>query len=65
MYKILMVDDDRSILEDNRIYFESKGYEVICAETAEEAERIILSASLDCIILDVDLPDRDGFSLLH
>ncbi len=63
MYKILMVDDDRSILEDNRIYFESKGYEVICAETAEEAERIILSASLDCIILDVDLPDRDGFSL--
>ncbi len=31
MYKILMVDDDRSILEDNRIYFESKGYEVICA----------------------------------
>lgn len=63
MDRILMVDDDRSILEDNRIFFESMGYEVICAETAEAAEQIIHSASLDCIILDVDLPDMDGFTL--
>lgn len=63
MERILMVDDDKSILDDNRNYFESLGYEVICAETAEEAEKIILGASLDCVILDVDLPGMSGFTL--
>lgn len=63
MDRILMIDDDKSILDDNRMFFESMGYEVICTQTAEEAEQIILSASLDCILLDVDLPGMDGFSL--
>ena len=53
MYKILMVDDDSLILEDNKTYFRAMGYEVVCAGTAEEAEKIILSNALDCIILDV------------
>ncbi len=63
MSKILMVDDDPMILEDNRQYFEHKGYEVVCAESAEEAEQIITTASLDCVILDVDLPGMSGFAL--
>lgn len=63
MYRILTVDDDPMILEDNKTYFSAKGYEVICADTAETAEKIILSNTLDCVILDVDLPDRSGFSL--
>lgn len=63
MNKILMVDDDKAILDNNRIFFESMGYEVVCAQTAEEAEQIILTASLDCVILDVDLPDGNGFAL--
>lgn len=63
MYKILMVDDDSLILEDNKTYFRAMGYEVVCAGTAEEAEKIILSNALDCIILDVDLPDMSGFAL--
>ena len=41
MYKILMVDDDSLILEDNKTYFSAMGYEVVCAGTAEEAEKII------------------------
>ncbi len=39
MSKILMVDDDKNILDENRQYFEAMGYEVICAETAEAAEK--------------------------
>lgn len=63
MYKILLVDDDPVILENNQTYFRSMGYEVICARTAETAEEIILSNSLDCVVLDVSLPDMSGFLL--
>ena len=63
MCKILMVDDDPMILEDNKTYFSTVGYEVVCAKTAETAEKIILSNALDCVILDVDLPDMNGFAL--
>ncbi len=61
--RLLIVDDDRTILRDNQNFFQSMGYDVYCAETAEAAEQIITTASLDCILLDVDLPDMDGFTL--
>ncbi len=63
MYKVLMVDDDPLILENNQTFFRAMGYEVICAATAETAENIILSNALDCVVLDVDLPGMDGFTL--
>lgn len=63
MGKILLVDDDKAVLEDNRQYFNGLGYEVICAESAEHAEEIISTAALDCVVLDIDLPGEDGFAL--
>lgn len=63
MYNVLMVDDDLAILENNKTYFNAMGYEVVCAATATAAEKIILSNALDCVILDVDLPDMSGFEL--
>ena len=63
MSKVLIVDDDKNVLEDNRKYFEKMGYETVCMETAREAEKIINSAALDCVILDIDLPDGNGFEL--
>ena len=63
MYKILVVDDDPMILEENRLYFAAMGYEVVCADNAEAAEEIILSNALDCIVLDVDLTGMSGFDL--
>lgn len=63
MKKILIVDDDRTVLEDNWEYFEKMGYETICVETAGAAEEIINTAALDCVILDIDLPDGNGFEL--
>ena len=58
-----MVDDDPMILRDNKAYFSAVGYEVVCADTAQAAEKIILLNTLDCVILDVDLPDMNGFAL--
>lgn len=63
MYRILTVDDDPMILEDNKTFFRAMGYDVICADTAEAAEKIILSNAIDCVILDVDLPGQSGFAL--
>ena len=63
MYRVLMVDDDPMILRDNKTYFDAVGYEVVCADTAQAAEKIILSNTLDCVVLDVDLPDMSGFVL--
>lgn len=63
MDKILLVDDDAMILKDNQAYFRAAGYEVVCAQTGQAAEEIILSNALDCVVLDVDLPDMSGFSL--
>lgn len=57
------MDDDKDVLRDNRQYFETLGYETLCVETAAEAEKLINCAALDCVILDVDLPDGDGFEL--
>lgn len=63
MYRVLMVDDDPSVLQTNRRYFETKGYEVICADNAASAIQVARSVQLDCIVLDVDLPDRNGFEI--
>lgn len=63
MSKVLIVDDDKEVLRDNQEYFEQLGYETVCAETAVSAEEIINSAALDCVILDIDLPDGNGFDL--
>ncbi|MEG0310039.1 MAG: response regulator, partial [Eubacterium sp.] len=63
MYNLLIVDDDTALLEVNRIYFSSLGFKIYTAETAEDALMIVDTMTLDCIILDVSLPDFDGFEV--
>ena len=50
MYKILVVDDDPMILEENRLYFAAMGYEVVCADNAEAAEEIILFRFINLLL---------------
>lgn len=63
MYKILMVDDDRALLSANEAYFSARGYTVFQAVTARDALAILRGAALDCLVLDIDLPDQDGFQV--
>ena len=63
MYRILLVDDDRELLAGIRDYFMEKGFEVYCAENAKSALEQIKSVRLDCVVLDIDLPDQDGFQV--
>lgn len=63
--RILIVEDDPSISELQKDYLEMSGYEVICAFDGTEGLRLIQTEPLDLIILDLMLPGKDGFAILH
>ena len=62
-HKILLVDDDTDILEINRAFLESEGYEVVTATTIAQTMEKVQLHSFDCIVLDVMLPDGSAFEL--
>lgn len=62
-YRILMVDDDEGLLGSNKAFFEQRGYEVVCVSNARDAVTAATTARFDGMILDVDLPDGDGFDV--
>ena len=62
---VLIVDDDRAILESTKAIVESAGYAVQTAETARDAIRKAKSDWFDVALLDIDLPDMQGTELLE
>lgn len=61
--RVLVVEDDenlRVVLVDNLV---AEHYAVTAAKTAREARRALELASYDLIVLDLMLPDGDGYSL--
>ncbi|MBI3894304.1 MAG: response regulator [Acidobacteria bacterium] len=61
--KILVADDDPGSLELLSEILESEGYQIIPAENGTEALEVILHQDLDLALLDVILPDWNGFYL--
>lgn len=61
---ILVVDDEREIANIIALYLQSDEYNVYKAFTGEEALACIEKNKIDLAILDVMLPDIDGFSVL-
>lgn len=61
---ILVVDDDPSILTLIQVNLRVSGYDVATATTLGEASRKVSEASLDLMILDINLPDGSGFDFL-
>jgi two-component system alkaline phosphatase synthesis response regulator PhoP len=62
---ILIVDDEIHILELLRYNLESNGYNVIQAETGEEALEKIRTYDINIILLDLMLPGIDGLEVLR
>jgi DNA-binding response OmpR family regulator len=58
--KVLIVDDERGIIEVLEAYLERQGYEIQSAENGVEALRKVKSFQPDIIILDLMLPDISG-----
>ena len=61
--KILITDDDRSILELIRLYLEKEGYLCITAENGKEALNKFESEKPDLVILDIMMPEIDGWQV--
>ncbi len=60
MAKVLVIDDDRSLLRALRLGLKASGHEVITAETGEGGITQTALHSPDVVILDIGLPDMDG-----
>ncbi len=61
--KILFVDDDERICRLVKRYVVKNDFDMICAHTGEEARLSLHDNSVELILLDVMLPDTDGFTL--
>jgi response regulator RpfG family c-di-GMP phosphodiesterase len=61
--KILFVDDEESILEIAKDYFEQKGYEVVTAVNGLEAVEILNRERISCCFTDINMPKMDGLEL--
>jgi len=65
MSKILVIDDDASIRETLDLYLTEEGYKVETAETGTDGLNKYVKNPADVVILDIRLPDVDGFSVLE
>jgi two-component system response regulator VicR len=63
MRKILVVDDEQPIAEILKFTLEREGYQVDCAFDGKEAVRKALEDDPDLVLLDVMLPELDGFEV--
>ncbi len=63
MSKILIVEDEISIAELEKDYLELSGFDVVIEETGDAGLNTALHENVDLIILDLMLPNMDGFEV--
>ena len=63
MYRILFVDDDQDLQLLNRTYFQHQGYQVLQADCTEQTLSVVGEQQIDCIVLDISLPEESGFDI--
>jgi two-component system catabolic regulation response regulator CreB len=61
--RILVVEDEPAIADTITYALQTEGFEAEWCSTGEESLRILARAPADLIVLDVGLPDRNGFDL--
>jgi two-component system alkaline phosphatase synthesis response regulator PhoP len=62
-YRILVVDDDKEIVRLVRAYLEQAGFQVLIAYDGEMALHVLRRDRPDLVVLDLMLPDRDGWDI--
>jgi two-component system, OmpR family, response regulator PrrA len=63
--RLLLVEDDRNLRGFLRKAFREEGYAVDTAESGDQAVEHALTGEYHCVVLDVMLPDRDGFAVVE
>lgn len=62
--RLLLLEDDVNLSETVEEYLSDEGYEVVCVFSGTEAEEKIYESSFDLLLLDVNVPGPNGFTLL-
>lgn len=65
MQNIFVLEDDRELRETIRQSLEEAGYRVFAASSIREGKDIAEESTFDLAVLDVNLPDGDGFAYCH
>lgn len=60
MYRVLVCDDDKAILDSIEVYLKLEGYEVLKAQNGAEAVQLVNENEVHCIVLDIMMPLLDG-----
>ncbi len=63
--RLLIVEDNHALAQSLSGAFRAKGYAVDCAAGGEDAEAALHTQPYDLLILDLGLPDMDGFEVLR
>jgi len=63
MKKILIIDDDKVLLETLKVYMETEGFKVITAADGEKGFQLASQETVDLIILDFLLPSLNGLEV--
>ena len=63
MHNILVVEDDSDLNQAVCYALQKAGYGVVSAESIAEARRIFVSRQVELVLLDVNLPDGEGYTL--
>ena len=63
MTKILIIDDEVNIIELEKLYLQREGFQVEAASRGQDGLTMQTAVSPDLIILDIMLPDIDGFEV--
>lgn len=61
MSKILLLEDDLSLINGLSFAFKKQGFELEIARTLKEARKLWVEGKYDLLVLDVSLPDGTGF----
>ncbi len=61
--KILVVDDDPDLVEAASLILKARQYEVVAAYGGVEGLEKVKTERPDCIVLDVMMPDKDGYAV--
>lgn len=64
MKRVLLVDDDEEVLKVNGEFLREKGYRVYTVSSASEVLSAVKVFIPHCIVLDVMMPEEDGYSLI-
>lgn len=64
-YKVLIVEDDKSILGFVQTILETNGYQVLTAERCRQGLLVFSSHCPDLVVLDLGLPDMDGMEFIR